>query len=148
MAPPLPPPGVPPRAGFAPCPIAWLPVKTLFSTAQETPMLDSAAPLEQEPPVNVLCTTYTGSPFDWLSPRIAAPPRSGPVVSQRLPVKTVLTTRTRPPRTKTAPPPPPSVSSPVELPSRRVRFCSTSLGESWSWQCEVVQPWAWSQVFW
>ena len=50
MAPPLPPPGVPPRAGLAPRPIAELRVMTLLSTTQETPMLDSAPPLEQTPP--------------------------------------------------------------------------------------------------
>src|SRR5438270_1990239 len=47
-----------------------------------------------------------------------------------------------------APPPPPSVLSPVELPSANVMFWTTSCGVSWSWQCEVVQPCAWSQVFW
>ena len=49
-------------------------------------MLDRPPPLEQTPPVNVLFTTYTGSLLYWLSARIAAPPRSGPLESQRLSV--------------------------------------------------------------
>ena len=57
--------------------------------------------------MNVLRTTYTGRLWNWLSTRSAAPPRSGPVLSQRLPVNRLLTTLTRPPRTKIAPPPPP-----------------------------------------
>src|SRR6266545_1007206 len=142
MAPPLPPPGVPPRAGLAPLP------NTLLSTTHETPMLLSPAPLEHTPPLNVLLTTYTGRPRDWLSARMAAPPRSGPVGSQRLRKNRELTTLSRPPRTKMAPPPPPSVRSPVELPSAKVRFCTVSCGVSWSCQCEVVQPCALSQVFW
>ena len=47
-------------------------------------MLLSADPLLQRPPVNVLPTTYTGLPWCWESARTAAPPRSGPVLSQRL----------------------------------------------------------------
>jgi hypothetical protein len=46
-----------------------------------------------------------------------------------------------------APPPPPSVVSPVELPSAKVRFWTVSRGWSWSWQCEVVCTWAASHVF-
>ena len=57
MAPPLPPPGVPALAGLAPRPIALLPRNSLSVTAHETPMLDSAAPLEQRPPVKVLPVT-------------------------------------------------------------------------------------------
>src|SRR5579859_526339 len=148
MAPPLPPPGVPPRAGLAPCPMAWLPVITQLSTAHETPMLDSAPPLEHTPSVKVLPNTYTGRLCDWLSARTAAPPRSGPVASQRLCTNLELTIRSRPPRSKMAPPPPPSVMSPVELPPAKVMFWTTSSGVSWSWQCEVVQPWALSHVFW
>jgi hypothetical protein len=110
-------------------------------------MLDSAPPFEHTPPSNVLLTTYTGRPRDWLSTRNAAPPRSGPVGSQRLRRNRELTTLNRPPRTKMAPPPPPSVVSPVESPSTNVRFCTVSCGVSWSWQCEVVQPCALSQVF-
>src|SRR3954466_6077953 len=106
---------------------------TLFSTTQETPILLSAPPLEHEPPCpgappNVLPTTYTGRFLDWLSTRIAAPPRSGPVRSHRLRRNVELTTFSRPPRTKIAPPPPPSAVSPVELPSANVRFCTTSCG--------------------
>src|ERR1041384_3508303 len=138
MAPPLPPPGVPGRAGLAPRPTAELWCSTEFSTTQETPMLLSAPPLEHEPPSKVLVVMYTGCPFDWLSTRRAAPPRSGPVWSQRLRMNRELTTFTRPPRTKIAPPPPPSVVSAVELPSVNVRFCTVSFGVSWSWQCEVV----------
>ncbi len=48
-------------------------------------MLDSAPPFEQTPPVNVLPTIRTGWPWYWLSTRSAAPPRSGPVGSHRLP---------------------------------------------------------------
>src|SRR5277367_3735047 len=47
-----------------------------------------------------------------------------------------------------APPLPPVMSLPVALPSARVRFCTVSRGVGWSWQCEVVHTWAWSQVFW
>src|SRR5690349_10732034 len=110
MAPPLPPPGVPAWAGFWPRPMALLLRMTLLRITHETPMLLIAAPLEQEPPSNVLPTTYTGLFWCWLSTRRPAPPRSGPLVSQRFLVKRVLTTLTRPPRTKTAPPP--SVSPP------------------------------------
>src|SRR5262245_18075670 len=115
-------------------------------------MLDSAPPLEQEPPwpgapPNVLSTMYTGRPCDWLSARMPAPPRSGPVGSHTLRKKREFTTLNRPPRTKMAPPPPPSVASPVELPSTKVRFWTVRRGWSWSWQCEVVWTWAASQVF-
>src|SRR5262249_3058588 len=115
-------------------------------------MLDSAPPLEQTPPCpdappKVLSTMYTGRLWYWLSTRMAAPPRSGPVASQRLRTNLELTTLNRPPRTKMAPPPPPSVMSPVELPSANVRFCTASDGRSWSWQCEVSQPCALSHVF-
>src|SRR5580693_3265616 len=47
-----------------------------------------------------------------------------------------------------APPLPPVMSLPVASPSANVRFCTVSAGVGWSWQCEVVQSWAWSQVFW
>ena len=57
-----------------------------------------------------------------------------------------LTMRSRPPRSKMAPPPPPSKSCPLELPSVKARFSITSLGEDWSWQCEVVHTCAGSQV--
>jgi hypothetical protein len=123
---------------LAPVPIALLPVNVLSAMSQDTPMLDSAPPLEQTPPVNVLPTIRTGWPWYWLSTRSAAPPRSGPVGSQRLPTNREPMTENRPPRTKIAPPPPPSVSSPVELPLANVRFCTTSSGVSWSWQWEVV----------
>src|SRR5690606_20029543 len=131
---------------------AWLWLSTLLSTTHETPMLLSAPPLAQDPPSpgappKVLPTTYTGSPWYWLSTRIAAPPRSGPVGSQRLRTNRELITLNRPPRTKIAPPPPPSTVSPVASPSAKVRFCTVSRGWSWSWQCEVVQPCAGSQVF-
>src|SRR5262245_27629313 len=111
-------------------------------------MLDSAEPLEQTPPVNVLCLIFTGRSRNWSSTRIAAPPRSGPVLSHLLRVNVLLTTESRPPRTNTAPPPPPSCSWPVELPWVKVRFRSTSLGLAWSLQCEVVQVSRFSQVFW
>ena len=64
----------------------------------------------------------------WLSTRIAAPPRSGPLASQRLPVKRESMTFSWPPRSKMAPPPPPSKSCPVELPSANVMFCTISDG--------------------
>src|SRR5215471_4557502 len=152
MAPPLPPPGVPADAGLAPKPIASLKLNTELITSHDTPMLDRAAPLEHRPPwpaapPNVLPTMYTGWPCDWLSTRMAPPPRSGPVESQTLRKNREFTTLNRPPRTKMAPPPPPSVMSPVELPSAKVRFWTVSRGVSWSWQCEVVMPWASSQVF-
>jgi hypothetical protein len=152
MAPPLPPPGVPGCAGLAPWPVAWLWVKTLLSTVHETPMLLSAPPLEQAlpspgAPPKVELTTNTGSPPDWLRARMAPPPTSGPVSSQRLRWKYELTTLSRPPRTKMAPPPPPSAVSPVALPSTNVRFCTVRRGWSWSWQCDVVHFWAASHVF-
>ena len=71
---------------------------------------------------------------------------SGPVDSQMLRKNRLFTTLNRPPRTKMAPPPPPSKVWPVELPSTKVRFCTVSWGESWSWQCDVVHTWAWSHV--
>src|SRR5437763_3046511 len=148
MAPPLPPPGVPARAGLAPVPTAVLPARTQLSTVQDTPMLLRAPPLAQAPPWNVLFTTYTGSPRYWSSTRIAAPPRSGPVRSHSLRRKREFTTLNRPPRMNTAPPPPPSVVPPVALPSANVRFCTVSRGVSWLSQCDVVQPCAASHVFW
>ena len=66
--------------------------------------------------------------------------------SQRLLKKRELTTLSRPPRTKIAPPRRPRLS-PVELPSVKVRFWTVSCGWSWFWQWEVVQTCAWSQVF-
>src|SRR5487761_743659 len=146
MAAPLPPPGVPPRAGFAPQPIAWLCVRTLLSTTHDTPMLLSAPPLAHTPSRKVLCTMYTGRLRYWLSALIAAPPRSGPVASQQLPVNRESITLSCPPRSKMAPPPPPSKPCPVELPSRNVMFCTISFGLDWSWQWEVVHTWAGSQV--
>src|SRR5690348_2510798 len=77
---------------------------------------------------------------------MAAPPRSGPVESQRFPVKMELITLSWPPRSKIAPPPPPSYCWPVEFPSRSVMFWMTSRGVAWSWQCDVVHTWAGSQV--
>src|SRR5581483_9680566 len=128
---------------------------TQLSTLHETPMLLSAPPLEHTPPCpgappKVLSTTYTGMPCHCSRARTAAPPRSGPAESQRLPVKRECTILSRPPRSKMAPPPPPLVTSavrPVALPSVKVRFCTVSCGYCWFWQCEVVQPCAWSQVF-
>ncbi len=98
-------------------------------------MLLSADPLLHRPPVKVLSTTYTGSPWCCDSARTAAPPRSGPVRSQRLSRKTESTIFSRPPRTKIAPPPPPSYVSPVLLPSANVRCWTTSRGAAWSSQC-------------
>ena len=77
---------------------------------------------------------------------MAAPPRSGPVGSQRFPAKIELITLSWPPRSKIAPPPPPSYCWPVEFPSLNVMFWMMSLGVAWSWQCDVVQTWAGSQV--
>src|SRR4029453_16870182 len=103
MAPPLPPPGVPGFAGFAPRPIAELCDSTLLSTTHDTPMLLSAPPLEHTPPCpaappNVLLTTYTGRSRCWSSTRMAAPPRSGPVPSHRFRTNLEFTTLRRPPR--------------------------------------------------
>src|ERR1017187_278526 len=108
MAPPLPPPGVPWADGLPPQPIARLYLSTLLSTSQETPMLLSAQPLEHTPPRNVSREMYTGRFRYSLRARMAAPPRSGPVESQRLLKNLELTTLSWPPRAKMAPPPPPS----------------------------------------
>src|SRR5215831_7072758 len=152
MAPPLPPPGVPDRAGLAPWPIAWLWVMTLLSTTQDTPMLLSAPPLEQAPPRKVSLVMYTGRLSHWDSARIAAPPRSGPAGKQRLPMNRESTTLSCPPRSKMAPPPlgPPKSSLvcwAVELPSRKVMFCTIRRGHCWLKQSELAVPSAWSQVF-
>ena len=88
--------------------MARLPVKVLSCTTQDTPMLLRAPPLEHTPPVKVLPVTSTARFWYWLSARMAAPPRSGPVESQRLPVKRASMTLSWPPRPKMAPPPPPS----------------------------------------
>ena len=48
-------------------------------------MLLSAPPLLHRPPRNALPTTYTGRSRCWSSTRTAAPPRSGPRRSHRLP---------------------------------------------------------------
>src|SRR5690242_1837778 len=109
-------------------------------------MLLSAPPLEHRPPRNTLCVIWTARPWYWLSARIAAPPRSGPWLSHRLPVNVLLITLSWPPRSKIAPPPPPSIRWPAELPSAKVRFSTVSLGRAWFWQCEVVQCWCGSQV--
>src|SRR6202167_4961304 len=108
MAPPLPPPGVPACAGLAPSPMARLPVRVLPRITQDPPMVLSAPPLEHTPPVKVLPVTSTGRFWYWLSARMAAPPRSGPVESQRLPVKGTSMTLSWPPRPKVAPPRPPA----------------------------------------
>src|SRR5262245_26556756 len=123
MAPPLPPPGVPDRAGLAPLPIALLWFIRLLSTTQDTPMLLIALPFEHVPFTNVLRVTYTGSPCDWLNARTAPPPMSGPVDSHVLPLKYEFTILRRPPRSKIAPPPPPSNVWPVELPLMNRMFC-------------------------
>src|SRR6516165_3449612 len=117
MAPPLPPPGVPDAAGFAPLPIALLPVITLLSTVQETPMLLSAPPLEHCPPRNVSLVMNTGLLRHWASARIAAPPRSGPPPP---PPKSVLLCRT------------------CEFPFSKVMFCTMRCGHCWLKQSEVV----------
>src|SRR3990170_6656545 len=125
MAPPLPPPGVPPCWGLAPQPMAWLLRKTLLIIVHETPMLLIPPPLEQMPPSKVVLTTYTGRFWYWLNTRSPAPPTSGPVGSQRFPMNWLLNTLNLPPRTKMAPPPPPPSSpsaAPVELPPTNVRF--------------------------
>src|SRR5690606_16772770 len=151
MAPPLPPPGVPARAGLAPIPIASLEVKTLLRIVHDTPMLDTAPPLEhtlaRSPgPPKVLLTTYTGRSWNWSNTRMAAPPTSGPVGAHRLEKNRELTTLSRPPRTHTAPPPSYSVSE-LESPSTKVRFWSVSRGWSWSLQWGVVHTRSGSQVF-
>ena len=109
-------------------------------------MLLSAAPLLHTFAANVLSTTYTGRPRYCESARTAAPPRSGPVGSQRLRENVELTIRSWPPRSKIAPPPPPSKCWPVELPAVKAMFWITSRGVAWSWQCEVVHTWAASHV--
>src|SRR5580693_3971105 len=96
MAPPLPPPGAPVLAGLAPQPIAWLPVSRLLITVHDTPILLSAPPFEHTPPVNVLCTMYTGTAGSCSNARMAAPPRSGPDGKQRLPVNREFTTLSSP----------------------------------------------------
>src|SRR5262245_62134222 len=111
-------------------------------------MLLSADPLLHTPRVNVLCTMNTGWLWYCERARTAPPPRSGPVGSQRLPENFELTTFSRPPRMKIAPPPPPSIVEPVEFPFANVRFCTTSRGVAWSLQCDVVQIWFLSHVFW
>ena len=146
MAPPLPPPGVPAWAGLAPVPIARLSKKRLFSTVQETPMLLRAPPLLHTLLSKRLSATYTGRLSYCERARMAPPPMSGPLGSQRLDENTALTMRSRPPRAKIAPPPPPSNRSPVEFPSSKARFWTTSSGEDWSWQCDVVHTCAGSQV--
>src|SRR5262245_42846299 len=111
-------------------------------------MLLNAEPLLQRPPVNVLSTTYTGRPWCWDSARTAAPPRSGPVGSQRLSVNVASTILRRPPRTKIAPPPPPSYVSPVESPLVKPRCWTTRRGDAWSSQWEVVHFCRGSHVSW
>src|SRR5215470_15071583 len=140
MAPPLPPPGVPDRAGLAPRPIAWLWVMTLLSTTQDTPMLLSAPPLEQAPPRKVSLVMYTGRLSHWDSARIAAPPRSGPAGKQRLPMNRESTTLSWPPKSSL-------VCWAVELPSSNVMFCTIRRGHCWLKQSELAVPSAWSQVF-
>ena len=152
MPPPLPPPGVPARAGLAPLPTASFQLITLLRITHDTPMLLMAPPLEHSLPraslpPNVLLVTYTGWLSYWLSTRTAPPPTSGPVVSQRFWKNREFTIFTRPPRTNTAPPPPPSKVSPVALPAWKVRFWMVRRGWSWFWQCGVVHTWAGSQVF-
>src|SRR5450432_204343 len=109
-------------------------------------MLLSAPPLEHTPPRNVSREMYTGRPRYSLSARMAAPPRSGPVESQRLLKNFELTTLSWPPRAKIAPPPPPSKCCPVELPFSRIMFWTISTGLAWSWQCDEVHTCAGSQV--
>ena len=109
-------------------------------------MLLNAPPLLHTLRSNRLSTTYSGRPWYCDSALTAPPPMSGPVRSHRLPVNTELKIRSRPPRSKIAPPPPPSKRWPVELPSANVMFWTTSLGDDWSWQCEVVHTWARSHV--
>src|SRR4249919_1787678 len=125
---------------------------TLLSTTQDTPMLLSAPPLEQAPPRKVSLVMYTGRFSHWDSARIAAPPRSGPVGKQRLPMNRESTTLSWPPRSKMAPPPlgPPKSSLvcwAVELPSLKVMFCTIRRGHCWLKQSEVAVPSAGSHVF-
>src|SRR5512138_3168333 len=101
MPPPLPPPGVPGAAGLPPLPTARLSLTIVLSTVQDTPMLESAPPLEQALPMpsdppKVLLTTYTGRPWYWLNARMAPPPTSGPVSAQTLFMNRELTTLRRP----------------------------------------------------
>src|ERR1700727_16613 len=118
--------------------MARLAAKVLPVTFQETPMLLNAPPLLHVLPLKRLSITSTGSERYCESARTAPPPRSGPVGSQRLPVKVELTIRSRPPRSKIAPPPPPSHSWPVELPWVRPSRSIVSCGVAWFWQCDVV----------
>src|SRR3954451_22290984 len=93
MAPPLPPPGVPDRDGFAPCPMARLPTNRLSVTFHDTPMLLSAPPLLHTLAVKRLSRTSTGRPWYSESTRTAPPPMSGPLRSQRFPTNVELTMR-------------------------------------------------------
>src|SRR5664279_4053367 len=82
------------------------------------PPLEQLLPWPLAPP-KVLFTMYTGSWLRaaselsrsmggnecWASTRIAAPPRSGPLVAQVFRTNTEFTTLSRPPRAKIAPPP-------------------------------------------
>ena len=116
-------------------------------TFHDTPMLLSAPPLLQTLPVKRLSATSTGRPWYWESARTAPPPMSGPWGSQRLPVNVARSMRSRPPRTKIAPPPPPSTFSPVELPFAKAMSRTTSRGVAWSWQCGVAHTSERSHVF-
>jgi hypothetical protein len=78
--------------------MARLPVNRLRTMFQETAMLLSAPPLLQTLRVKRLDVTSTARPWYCESTRTAPPPRSGPSLSQRLPVKVERRMRSRPPR--------------------------------------------------
>src|SRR5258706_4328620 len=107
MRAPLPPPGVPDFAGFAPLPIAVLNVNRLLVTVWDTPIDDSPPPLlhalpSAGSPPNVVRVTKTGSgsgsPIGWkrLSLRSVAAPTSRPTASHALCEKPPSTLLKRP----------------------------------------------------
>ena len=121
----------------------------LSSTAQDTPMLHSAPPLEQHalPAEGAVDHVYR------LVVVLAEHPDGGPAEVGPGGVAAVagergFTTLTRPPRTNIAPPPPPSKRLAGGVAVDEGQVLDVSCGVAWFWQCEVVQTWAGSQVSW
>ena len=148
MAPPLPPPGVPALAGLAPRPIALLPRNSLSVTAHETPMLDSAAPLEQR----AAGEGAAGDLHGLVAELVEHPDRRAAEVGPGLVAAVAGERRVHHREPAAAHEDRASPAALLERPggvaAGEGEVPEDQLGVAWSLQCDVVHTSRLSQVFW